>query len=217
MKIALIGASGLVGTAVLNEAIARGHEVTAIVREPEKIKLQNVKLTIQKADATDVGETAPLLENHDAVISAYNAGWTNPNIYHDFLEGSRSIEKAVKKSGTKRYLVVLGAGSLYIQPGVQLIDTPQFPQEFRAGAMAAKDYLDELKQDTELNWTAVSPAIEFHAGVPHERRGTYRTGTESPVFDDKGKSTISAEDLAVAILDELENPKFIKQRFTVAY
>lgn len=217
MKIVLIGASGLVGTAVLDEAIARGHEVTAIVREPAKIKIQNEKLTVHKADATNVEEAAPLLQHHDAVVSAYNAGWTNPNIYQNFLEGSRSIEKAVKQSGIKRYLVVLGAGSLYVQPGVQLIDTPHFPQEYKPGASAARDYLTELKLDTELDWTALSPAIEFHPGIPHERKGIYRTGTESPVFDEKGRSTISAEDLAVAILDEIEHPKFIKQRFTVAY
>ena len=217
MKIALIGASGLVGSAVLEEAISRGHEVTAIVREPEKIKIQNDKLTVVKTDATNAEEIIPHLQRHDAVVSAYNAGWTNPNIYEDFLNGSRKIQEAVKKSGVKRFLVVLGAGSLYIQPNVQLIDTPQFPEEYKPGASAARDYLNELKKETELDWTALSPAIEFHPGVPHERRGTYRTGTESPVFDTNGKSTISAEDLAVAIVDEIENPKFIKQRFTVAY
>ncbi len=217
MKIALIGASGLVGTAVLNEALNRGHEVTAIVRQPEKIKTQNDKLIIVKADATTIDQTVPLLQHHDVVVSTYNAGWTNPNLFNDFLQGSRSIQQAVKQAGVKRYLVVLGAGSLYIQPGVQLVDTPQFPEAYKPGATAARDYLNELKDETELDWTALSPAIEFNPGTPHERRGTYRTNTNNPVFDAQGKSTISSEDLAVAILDELENPKFIKQRFTVAY
>ena len=207
----------MVGAAVLEEAIARGHDVTAIVREPEKIKTKSDHLTIQKTDATKVDELVTALQNHDAVISAFNAGWTNPNLYNDFLTGSRDIQKAVKQSGVKRYLVVLGAGSLYVQPGVQLIDTPQFPEEYKPGASAARDYLNELKNEAELDWTALSPAIEFHPGVLHQRTGKYRTGTDNPVFDDKGKSTISAEDLAVAILDELEQRKFIKQRFAVAY
>ena len=217
MKIALIGASGLVGSAVLQEATTRGHEVTAIARDTQKIAVENNKVKIVKADATNIEATAQVIKDHDAVISAFNAGWTNPNLYDDFLNGSRNIQQAVKQSGVKRFLVVLGAGSLHVQPGVQLVDTPQFPEEYKPGASAARDYLNELKEETELDWTALSPAIEFHPGVPHERKGKYRVGTDEPVFDANGKSTISAEDLAVAIIDELENPKYIKQRFTVAY
>ncbi len=217
MKIALIGASGFVGSAVLKEATTRGHEVTAIARDTQKISAQNNNVKLAKADATNVEETAPILKGNDAVVSTYNAGWTNPNLYNDFLNGSRNIQQAIKQSGVKRFLVVLGAGSLYVQPGVQLIDTPQFPQEWKPGALAARDYLNELKHETELDWTALSPAIEFHPGMPHERKGKYRVGRDEPVFDANGKSTISAEDLAVAIVDELENPKYIKQRFTVAY
>ena len=215
MKIALIGASGLVGTAVLNEAINRGHEVTAIVRSPEKITLQNKKLKAVKADVNNIEETSLLLQHHDVVVSAFSAGGANG--YDDFLKGSRNIEEAVKQSGTKRFFVVLGAGSLYIKPGIQLVDTPQFPAAYKAGATAARDYFAELIKNTELEWTILSPAVEFHAGIPHQRTGTYRTGTDEPVFDANGKSTISTEDLAVAIVDELEHPKYIKQRFTVAY
>ncbi len=217
MKIALIGASGLVGTAVLEEAITRGHQVTAIVRDPQKITIKSNQLKAVKGDATNANELTALLKDHDVVVSAFNAGWTNPNLYNDFLNGSRDIQKAVKQSGVKRYLVVLGAGSLYVQPGVQLIDTPQFPEEYKPGASAARDYLNELKNETELDWTALSPSIEFHPGIPHQRTGKYRTGTDNPVFNAEGRSTISAEDLAVAIIDEVEGPKFIKQRFTVAY
>lgn len=217
MKVALIGASGLVGKAVLEEALSRGHKVTAIVRNPDGITQKNKNLTVVKADATNVDELAKVLQNHDAVVSAYNAGWTNPNLYHDFLKGSKDIQEAVKESGVKRLLVVLGAGSLYIQPGMQLVDSDQFPKEWKPGALAARDYLNELRNETELEWTALSPAIEFHPGVPHERKGVYRTGTEEPVYDANGKSTISAEDLAVAIVDELENREFIRKRFTVAY
>ena len=217
MKIAIIGASGLVGTAVLNEALSRGHQVTAIVRDEKKISIQNNNLTVVEADATNEEECAAAVKNNDAVVSAFNAGWTNPNLYNDFLKGSIHIQQAVKNAGVTRYLVVLGAGSLYIQPGVQLIDTPAFPEAYKPGALAAKDYLNELKEETELDWTALSPAIEFSPATPHERKGTYRTGTDEPVFDAAGKSTISAEDMAIAIVDELEQPKFIKKRFTVAY
>lgn len=110
-----------------------------------------------------------------------------------------------------------GAGSLFVAPGVQLIDTPQFPAEWKPGALAARDYLNILKNENELEWTFVSPAIEMNQGTPHERRGTYRTELDNPVFDANNKSTISVEDLAVAIIDEVENPKHIRVRFTVGY
>ena len=217
MKIALIGASGLVGSAVLEEALNRGHEVTAIVREPQKIKLQSDKLTAVKADINNTEEAVALLQNHDVIVSAFSVSPASENIYADSVTGYHAVQKAAKEAGARRFFVVIGAGSLYIQPGVQLIDTPQFPEAYKAGASAARDYFTELKKETDLNWTALSPAIEFHPGIPHQRIGHYRTGTDSPVFDAAGRSTISAEDLAVAIVDELEHPKFIKQRFTVAY
>lgn len=217
MKIALIGASGLVGAAVLHEAITRNHEVTAIVRHPGKITLRNEKLKITEADVIDIEKLIVALKNHDAVVSAYNAGWTNPNLYDDFLKGSRSIQQAAKKAGVERYLTVLGAGSLYVHSGIQLVDTPQFPKDYKPGALAARDYLNELKNETVLNWTALSPAIEFNPATPHVRTGVYRTGKDEPVFDSNNKSTISAEDMAVAIIDELEHPRFFRQRFTVAY
>ena len=129
MKIAIIGASGFVGTAVLNEAVSRGYQVTAIGRNATNIKVKSEQVTFRQADVFDVAALAKVLEGHDAVISTYNAGWTNPNIYHDFIKGSESIQAAVKEAGVKRYLVVGGAGSLEVAPGVQLVDTPQFPAE----------------------------------------------------------------------------------------
>jgi len=214
MKLALIGASGFVGTQLLKEALRRGHEVTAIVRHPDKITIKDEKLTIRQADVLDKAATATLLAGHDVVISAYNAGWGNPEIYNDFIKGSQAIEDAVAKSGVKRLLVVGGAGSLEIAPGKQLVDTPEFPAEWKSGALAARDYLNMLKKNEELDWTFISPAIMLHPG---ERTGNYRVGQDQPVFDANGKSEISAEDLAVAILDEVEQPKFIKKRFTAAY
>jgi hypothetical protein len=216
MKIALIGATGFVGSAVLKEALERDHVVTAIARHPEKIKVQN-NLTIVRGDVMDAEKLSKLLKGNDVVVSTYNAGWTNPDLYNEFMKGSKSIQEAVKKSGVKRLIVNGGAGSLFVAPNVQLVDTLQFPSEWKPGALAARDYLNILKKEDQLDWTYLSPAIEMNPGTPHKRKGTYRTGLENPVFDANNKSTISVEDLAVAILDEVENPKHIRARFTVAY
>jgi uncharacterized protein len=217
MKLALIGASGFVGTALLNETLQRGHQVTAIVRHPEKITVQHPNLTVKKGNVLNEAEVTALVAGHDAVISAYNPGWQNPNIYEESLQGAQAIQAGVKRSGVKRLLVVGGAGSLEVAPGVQLVDTPQFPAEWKPGALAARDYLDIIKKETALDWTFLSPAIVMHPGVEHIRTGKYRTGTDQPVFNDKGESTISVEDLAVALIDEVEHKRFIKQRFTVGW
>lgn len=214
MKIAIIGATGFVGSAVLNEALNRGHQVTAIVRNINKITIKNDKLTAISVDAGDSDNLAKVLAGHDAVVSAYNAGWTNPNLYNDFIKGSEAIQQAVKLSGVKRLLVVGGAGSLEVAPGVQMVDTPQFPAEWKSGATAARDYLNILKKETGLDWTFISPAANLHPG---KRTGNFRIGTDNPVVDENGKNEISVEDMAAAIIDELENNRFIKRRFTLGY
>jgi len=217
MKIALIGATGFVGAAILQEAVNRGHNVTAIARSTSKIESQNGKVKAVEADVFETDALAKALKNNDIVISAYNPGWTNPEIYADFLKGAQSIESAVTASGVKRFIVIGGAGSLFVAPGVQLVDTPQFPADIKPGALAAKEYLDILKNNETLDWTFFSPAIEMHQGTAGIRRGEYRTALENPVFDDNNRSILSVEDLAMAIIDEAENPKFIRQRFTAAY
>lgn len=217
MKVALIGASGFVGSHILQELLNRGHQVSAIVRHPGKIGISNPSLTAVKGNVFDVKELAELLKGHDAVISAYNPGWSNPNIYQEFLDGSQAVQQAVKESGVKRYIVIGGAGSLFVAPGTQLIDTPQFPAEWKPGASAARDYLTIIQKEDQLDWTFLSPAIEMHHGTAGTRKGTYRTGKDSPVFNENGRSIISAEDLSVAIVDELEKPAHIKERFTVAW
>lgn len=216
MKVALIGASGFVGKAILNELVNRGHLVTVIVRNPETI-IETEKVKVVKGDVLNAGEIEEAVKDHDAVISAYNAGWTNPNLYDEFLQGSKAIQEGVKKSGIKRLLIMGGAGSLFLAEGLQVVDTPQFPQEYKEGASAARDYLNILVEEKELDWTFLSPAIEMHQGTSGERKGTYRKGTDQPVFDANNRSIISVEDTAVAIVDELENPKHSRQRFTVAY
>jgi putative NADH-flavin reductase len=214
MKIAIIGATGFVGTAVLNEALHRGYQVTAIARNAGKITVKDKNLTLKDADINDTAALAKILAGHDAVVSAFNAGWTNPNLYADFTKGSEDIQKATKLSGVKRLLVIGGAGSLEIAPGVQLVDTPGFPAEYKAGATAARDYHNTLKKETDLDWTFLSPAIILQPG---ERTGVFRLGHDEPIFDANNKSEITVSDLAVAIIDELESNRFIKKRFTVGY
>jgi len=211
-KIAIIGASGYVGTVLLNEAVKRGHQVSALVRHPEKIAA-NANVTAVKADVLDTDGLATLLKGHDLVISAYNPGWQEADIRNIHIKGSKSITEAVKKAGIKRLIAVGGAGSLEIN-GAQLVDSPEFPAEYKEGALGARQALNDLKTENELDWSFVSPAILL---VPGEATGTFRLGKDSPVFDDKGESKITVGDLAVAILDEAEQGKHIRQRFTAAY
>lgn len=216
MKVALIGASGFVGTSILKELLSRGHEVLALVRQPEKITLENEKLTVKGIDVLDTNALTSAVKNEDVVISAYNAGWTNPNLYNDFLAGSEAIQKAVKDAAKPRLIVIGGAGSLEIN-GQQLVDGPEFPAEYKAGATAARDYLDILKKENDLQWTFFSPAIEMHPGITTGRTGKYRLGKDQPVFDANNRCSLSVEDLAVVIADELENNQHPQQRFTAAY
>ena len=217
MKIALIGASGFVGTALLNELLERGHEVTALTRDVANVKKQHQFLNIVQANVLNDTELAEKVQGHDAVISAFNAGWTNPDLYEDFLNGSKTIQEGVKKSGVKRFIFVGGAGSLYAAENLQFVDTPEFPEQIKPGALAARDYLNHLQTEKELDWTFLSPALEMHQGTSGERKGKYRIGKDTPVFDENGRSIASVEDTALAIVDELEYPKHNRERFTIAY
>ena len=215
-KVAVIGATGFVGTQVVKELANRGYFVNALARNTSKIEeSENVKAVA--VDVYNTSELSEILKGNDAVISAFNPGWTNPNIFEDFLKGAESIEKAVEESGVKRFITVGGAGSLYIAENLQLIDTPEFPAEIKPGAEAARQYLEMIKKNENLDWTFFSPAIEMHQGTAGVRKGTYRTALENPVFDENGRSVLSVEDVAVALVDELENNQFVKQRFTAAY
>jgi putative NADH-flavin reductase len=217
MKIAVIGATGFVGSKILEELVNRNHQVKAISRNPEKVRIEHSLLTAVKGDVFNEPALTELLKGNDVVVSAYNPGWSNPEIYAEFLKGTKSIQSATKAAGIKRLIVIGGAGSLFIAPGVQLIDTPEFPAEIKPGALAARDYLEIIKQENDLDWTFFSPAIEMHQGTAGIRKGIYRTALENPVFDANGRSILSVEDVAVVIADEIENPKHIKQRFTAAY
>ncbi len=215
-KVAVIGATGFVGTQILKELVSRNVVVKAIVRDASKVADDSLVEAVS-VDIKNTAELAEALKGVDAVVSSFNAGWTNPNLYNDFLEGSISIENAVKESGVKRFVVIGGAGSLFINETLQLVDTAEFPAEIKPGALAARDYLNHLKKEEALEWTFFSPAIEMHQGTAGVRRGTYRTALENPVFDENNRSILSVEDVAVVIADELETPKHIRQRFTAAY
>lgn len=213
MKIAIIGATGFVGSAILNELANRNHDITAIARTPKDSSNVNWK----SADIYNVDALAEILKGNDVVINAFNSGWTNPNIYDDFISGSKAIQEAVKKSGVKRFITIGGAGSLFVAPGLQAVDTPDFPKEYHAGATAARDYLNILKEEKELDWAFFSPAFEMHQGITTGRTGKYRLGLDNPVFNDEQRSILSVEDLAVVIADEAENAKHHQVRFTAAY
>ena len=213
MKIALIGATGFVGSAILKEALNRGHEVAAIVRNPDKLPPQ-AKLQPKKGDVYNEDEVLRLVTGHDAVISAFNPGWSNPDIYKQQVKGARSIINGVKKAGVKRLLFVGGAGSLEVKPGVQSVDLPEFPAEYKQGALATREALNLLNKEPSLDWSFLSPSADL---FPGQRTGKFRLGTDQLLADTQGKSRISVEDYATAMIDEVEKPKHIRRRFTVGY
>ena len=213
MRIALIGATGFVGSAILKEALDRGHEVTAIVRHTEKLQ-SHPKLHPQKGDIYNADEVARFVAGHDAVISAFNPGWSDPDIYNHQVKGTRSIIDGVKKSGVKRLLFVGGAGSLEVKPGVQSVDTPDFPKEWKQGSLASREALNQLRKESGLEWSFLSPSADLSPG---QRTGKFRLGTDQLLKDAKGESRISTQDYAMAMIDEVEKPTHIRQRFTVGY
>ena len=216
MKIALIGATGFVGTAVLDELLGRDLRVSALLRDPAKLA-PRPGLSAVVADAYDAESIAAAVRGHDAVISAFNPGWDESDLYEKFLRGASAIVRGVEASGVKRLLVVGGAGSLFVAPGVQLVDTPEFaghvPANIVPGAQAARDALTALRANTTLDWTFLSPPAMLAAGA---RSGAYRSGGENLLMAGEQPAGISVADLAVAIVDEIERPRHLRARFTVA-
>ena len=203
MKIAVVGASGNAGSRIVTELASRGHAVTAIARHPEKIATQP-NVTTRQGDVLDQTGLAALFAGHDAAISSVH-----------FLDSDPvRLIGAVSESRVARYLVVGGAGSLEVAPGVRLVTIPAFPAQYKAEAEKGGVFLDLLRQQTELNWTFLSPSALFTAG---ERTGKFRLGTDQLLTASDGKSWISFEDFAVALADEIEHPAHIRQRFTVGY
>ena len=203
MKIAVIGASGNAGSRISAELARRGHSVTAIARNPEKIAAQ-ANVTPTRGDVMDQAGLARLLAGHDAAISSV----------HFLASDPAKLIGAAKESKVGRYLVVGGAGSLEVAPGVRLVTTPGFPVAYKAEAEKGAAFLDLLRAETELNWTFLSPSALFTAG---ERTCKFRLGNDQLLTAADGKSSISFEDFAVALADEIERPAHIRQRFTVGY
>lgn len=214
-NIVLIGASGFVGSAILKEALERGIAVKAVVRNPSKVTITNPNLQVIAADVSSPDEVAKVVRGADAVISAYNPGWTNPDMYNLTLAVYPSIVEGVKKAGVKRLQIVGGAATLFVSPGVRVIDSGMIPEEIMPGVKGlAVFYLDILMKEKDLDWVFFSPAGEF---VPGKRTGVFRLGKDDLIVDEQGNSTISVEDYAVAMIDELENPQYHQERFTIGY
>lgn len=213
MKIAMIGATGFVGSRLLNEALDRGHQVTAIVRRPERLPAHS-RLTPVQADVLDVDRLASVLAGHEAVVSAFSAERDSPTKFQDMIDGVKAIIAATKKSGVKRLLAVGGAASLEVAPGRQMFDEPDFPPEWKAGAGGTREFLYLLKKEPDLEWTFLSPAKML---APGERTGRFRLGGDQMLMDAEGQCRISVEDYAVAMIDELERPEHTGRRFCVAY
>jgi len=218
MKIALIGASGFVGSKVLAEALRRGHKVTAIVRRPERLaphrNLRAVNVNVLHRD-----ELARILAGHDVVISSYNParGVPGPEVFHRHVRGHRAIIAAAKKSGVKRFLAVGGAASLKTPAGVEFLDSPEFPaafEPFKPGIRGTRELYYLLKKEPGLDWVFLSPSVMI---APGKRTGKFRLGKDHVLYDEKGASRISLQDYAVAMIDELEHPKHHHERFTVGY
>jgi uncharacterized protein len=214
-KIVLIGASGFVGSAILKEALECGYQVTAVVRNPEKITIQHQHLDIIQGDVSSMETVVKVCTGADVVVSAYNPGWGNPMIYEDTLRIYPIILEGVKRSGTKRFLIVGGAGTLFVSPGLRLMDAGVLPEAYMPGIRSlATFFLDILSKEKELDWVFFSPAGNI---APGRRTGTFRLGKDDLIVDDRGESHISVEDYAMAMIDEIERPAHHRERFTIGY
>jgi putative NADH-flavin reductase len=218
MKIALIGATGFVGAAIRDEALSRGHQVTAIVRKPEAL-LSDANLTPVKLDVMDTAALAGALAGHDAVISSYGAGRgvAGEAVFGIFVAAHRSIIDAVKRAGVSRYLAVGGAASLKTPAGIEFLDSPDLPaafEPFKPGIRGTREQYYLLKEEPGLDWVFLAPSVML---TPGERTGKYRVGKDHILYDEAGQSHISTQDYAVAMIDELERPAHHRERFTVGY
>jgi putative NADH-flavin reductase len=202
MKVAVLGASGRAGSEITKELAARGHAVVAIARKPDAIPAAP-GVTPVAGDASDAAALAAIIKGSDAVISALH-----------FDVPAATLLGALKTAGVPRLLVTGGAASLEVAPGVRLIDTPEFPEEWKTFAQGGIIFLDVLRSETDIDWTFFSPAAFIEEGP---RLGVFRTGGNQLITDDKGESRISFADYAIAMADELEQHNYSRARFTAAY
>jgi putative NADH-flavin reductase len=202
-SIALLGGTGNVGRRLLAEALRRGHTVTVVARKP--VDDLPAGASFVQADITaDPADLGARLGRHDVLISAAR---------FDTVTADQVLAVA-RAAGIPRLAVVGGAGSLEVAPGVRLVDTPQFPAEYKAEALPGATFLEQLRGVSDIDWTFLSPAAFFGPG---ERTGSFRLGGDRFLTDAEGNSRISYEDFAVALLDEIEQPRHSRQRFSVVY
>ena len=209
MNVTLFGATGNSGARILKELLSRGHQVTAIVRDPAKLPSQT-GLIVRKGDLADVAQIAEAVRGTEAVVSAYGPGLNSPG---DLVPATQRLVTGLKQAGIERLLMVGGAGSLEVAPGVQLIDSGYLPQEWMPISLAHREALEVLKA-SDLDWTSLSPAGYFEPG---QRTGKFRLGQDNLIANEKGESRISMEDYAIALVDELETHAHSRQRFSVGY
>jgi len=216
MKLVVFGATGNVGQRVVAEALRRGHEVVGVVRDPDAVQSPDKRVRLVKGDATNADSVAKIARGADTVVSAISPrpnarGLPAPSL----SKNARALIQGLRAAGVKRVLYVGGASSLEVAPGKALADTPDFPEIYREEAREGREALAIWRNEAKgLDWTYLSPAVEI---APGKRTGKYRTTDDKILFDDKGKSFITFEDYAVAVLDELERPQHIAKRFGVAY
>jgi putative NADH-flavin reductase len=209
MNVTLFGATGNAGARILKELLSRGHKVTALVRDPGKLPTQP-GLTVRKGDLSDVAQVAGEVKGTDAVISAYGPGLNSPG---ELVGATERLVAVLIQAGVQRLLMVGGAGSLEVAPGIQLIDSGYLPAEWKPIAIAHRDALEILKTSS-LDWTSLCPAAYFEPG---QRTGVFRLGNDNLVANEKVESRISMEDYAIAMVDELEKHAHSRQRFSVGY
>ena len=216
MKILVFGATGNIGQRIVREALSRGHEVTGVVRDPAAVQSPDPRVRLVKGDVTKPENVAELARGFDAVVSTISPRPNARGLPAPTMVGAaRALIAGLPRAGVKRVLFVGGAGSLEVAPGKQLMDQPGFPDAYKAEAIEGRDSLEVWRNEAAgLDWTYLSPAAEIHPG---RRSGGYRVSGDQFLVDDKGHSTITFEDYAVAVLDELETPKHVGQRFAVAY
>jgi len=216
MKIVIFGATGNVGRQLVKEALSRGHQVVGVVRDPQAVQSPDARVTLHRGDATDRRSVAEVARGADAVVSAVSPRPNARGLPAPTLVGTaRAVIAGLRDAGAKRVVAVGGAGSLEVAPGKALVDQPGFPDVYKAEALDGRESLKIYREEAAgLDWTFISPAVEI---APGERTGRYRTTSDPILADASGKSFITFEDFAVAILDELEHPKHIGRRFGVAY
>jgi uncharacterized protein len=215
MKIVLFGATGHVGRRIVREALERGHEVVGVTRDPSRAEAPDPRISLVRGDATDAASVAAAVRGADAVVSAVSPRPGSTGTAPSLVDVARGLIAGLREAGVKRLVVVGGAGSLEVAPGVALMDTPGFPEEYRDEATQGRDSLAVYRAEAGgLDWTFISPAVVIQPG---ERTGRYRTTIDQLLADEQGNSVISYEDYAVALLDELERPRHVGRRFGVAY